>query len=472
MNFVNRTMQIRRELLYRLCSAAFQKNSDRAFDRIPLVMRPKESISSRCCLYKDRAILRSKLVAMLGFDPDTIDELVTLSELYNLQNSETTTEKPLLSVIGEACSMCNKSNYIVTNQCRGCVARTCEASCPKKAIRFVENRAEIDTALCINCGKCMQNCPYHAIIYQPIPCEEACPVGAIKGSDHDKHLIDEKLCISCGKCLNACPFGAVIENNQLLPLISTLQQKTPVVALIAPAIAGQFNCSLSQIKTALKQIGLLDVMEVAWGAEETIRQEGAEINSLLTDNPAQILTSSCCPSYRQLIAKHLPAHQAKVSHTQTPLYYTAQIARNRFPEAKLLFIGPCLAKKAEVRQNPWIDFAITFEELGAILIAKEIEAGLLPDEHCESKIPSAHARGFAASGGVATAILNYLSPAKRAGFKHEVINGLDRKNITKLKISLIKPTVNFLEVMACEGGCIGGPGTVVPVMLSLKKLNE
>ena len=173
-------------------------------------------------------------------------------------------------------------------------------NCPKDAIRFKKNgQAEIDHDTCISCGKCHQNCPYHAIVYIPIPCEEVCPVKAISKDEYGVEHIDESKCIYCGKCLNACPFGAIFDQCAVFDVLNRIKEGRQVVAMVAPSVLAQFKQPVEKVFGALKAIGFSDVLEVAYGAEETIRREAEEFKEKL-ESGAAFMTTSCCSAYVQL----------------------------------------------------------------------------------------------------------------------------------------------------------------------------
>lgn len=452
----NYALLTRRELLVHLCKMLDKDSILNSIDRIPLLMRPKENHPIRCCVHKDRAIIKYKMMALLAFNiDDEEDELCTLKEYAEKAfQREKITPTPM-TVVDEACSSCNHGSYQVSNLCRGCEARPCAANCPKNAIKFIDGKAQIDHELCISCGKCLKECPFHAIVYQPVPCEEACPVGAIEKDESGIERINFEKCIFCGKCIAACPYGAIVEKSHLVEIFKAWKKGKKVVALVAPAIAGQFRQEIGKIYASILKAGFHDIVEVAEGADLTIAHESAEWKERMEANH-QFMTTSCCPAYKELVKKHIPNLTEKVSSTPSPLHYAGRIARERYPDAVTVFIGPCIAKRVEAYHLDTVDYMLSFEEFGAMLVAKDIEIGNM-ELYPIKKRPSVGAYHFAYSSGVSNAIKtvdNTVNP--------EIINGIDKKNIALLKqISNGKTDKNFVEVMCCEGGCLGGVNTLI-----------
>ncbi len=372
--------EIRRELLERVCELSFKGKLLEEIDRIPLEMRPKNSPLSRCCVHKDRAVIKYRLMTILGFNiSDETDELTMLREYAQRSAERTDYTDIMLTVVDEACSSCVKNNYTVTNLCRSCVGHPCTYVCNKGAIS-INKRAVIDPALCVSCGRCLQACRFHAIVYTPVPCEEVCPVGAISKDSSGVEHIDWRKCIHCGKCSEACPYGAIMEKTYLVRIINKLlNPQKKVVAMVAPAIAGQYKASLSKILGAVKSCGFDEVVEVALGANITSKNEADEWEERVMKNDEPFMTTSCCPSYVTWAKKYLPEIVPYISHTKTPVSYTADLVKEKFPEAFTVFIGPCVAKRVEGFYDPNIDFVMTFEEINAMIEAKGIDI-----ESCES----------------------------------------------------------------------------------------
>lgn len=461
MTFTNKAMLIRRELMKYFCDIVLKGKEYTAFDKIPYAMRPKNGDATRCCIHKDRAVLRYKILAMLGIDfYDEEDELKRISEYINDGNEQRNQFD--LTVVDEACSSCLTKNYMVTNACKGCVARPCQVNCPKDAVLFRDGKAFIDPARCINCGMCMKACPYHAIIYQPVPCEEACPVDAIYKDDNGNERIDKDRCILCGKCMVSCPFGAIVEKSSLFDVLQNIKQGKKMVAMVAPSVIGQFNNDMKTLKQGMKALGFYEVMEVAVGAELTSKEEARELDEAISEK--RLLTTSCCPSFVELVECHVPQISQNVSKTPTPAFFTSQSVKEIYPDALQVFIGPCLAKKSEARKNPNIDYVLNFEELGAMFMSEKLDVSSLESNPYSDEIDN-KARGFAFSEGVTASVLSY---SERRDIKSDFINGISKKEVRRLR-KITKEELQFLEVMACEGGCAGGPSSIANTRLIKRK---
>ncbi len=458
----NGAERIRMELMVRFVRRFFDGTLNKGIDRIPMRMRPKATSSSRCCIYHDRVVLRYRLMALLGLAYETeTDETIPLSTYLAEAGERGRPELPL-TVCGAACDGCPDGGYTVTGNCRGCFARPCEYACPKDAISVVNGRSIIDESKCINCGKCAKVCPYQAITRIRVPCEEACPVGAIKKNANGVAEIDFDKCIYCGKCVTNCPFAAVMERSELHRILSCIASGEKIVAIVAPSAEMQFPGTLAQLFTAIAKAGFSDVIEVAIGAERTMEAEAHEFIERM-EAGAKLMTTSCCPAWTELVKKHLPAFMPNVSETPSPMVYAAAIAQKAHPGAKIVFVGPCIAKRKEAAEIEGVDFVMTFQELGALLAGRAIDVVTQEDWKFETQA-CAQARNFAKNCGVTEAVLHQMCGSDsgstlklEAGF----INGIDRKTLPLLKIHAAgKLQKNFLEVMGCEGGCASGPCSI------------
>ncbi len=456
----NGSEYIRRDIIIRFVRLFEEGKLESELDRLPIVMRPQNGESSRCCLYHDRAVLRYRLMALLGFScEEETDETRTLASYYleAKQRTKAPSGAPL-GVCSAGCSGCPDSAYVVTGNCRGCFARPCKFNCPRDAITVIDQVSHIDYSKCIKCGKCQSACPFHAIIKTTVPCEDACPVGAIRKNEHGRADIDFSKCTFCGKCFQNCPFGAIMEKSHILDVLRALQEQSrPVVALVAPAAYSQFPGTIEQLFAAIAQVGFSDVMEVALGAEQTTLHEAAEFREKMKEGQA-LMTTSCCPAYVELVKKHFPEFAGFVSETPSPMKFAAELALQKHPGALTVFIGPCIAKRHEAVESGKVDYVLTFEELGGILAGSRTD--IITQQPFDIAHPAAeHARNYARSCGVTESVLADILKDD-PGFKlnSKFINGIDKKTLTQLKLFASgKIPVNFLEVMSCPGGCVNGP---------------
>lgn len=467
----NNATRIKRSLLIDIAKLFFEDELFEKIDYLPIEHFPKDEKALRCCIYKDRAITKFRLMSNLGICVEhEEDELTRLSEYAEKAFQRNGVSDKILTVMQEACKSCVKANYTVTNACQGCVARPCTVVCPRNAITVTNGRAFIEPSKCVSCGKCMTVCPYHAIIFIPVPCEESCPVGAIYRDENGKENIDFDKCIYCGKCTRACPFGAILEVSQIIDILKAIKEGKKVAALLAPAVAGQFPGNFKQLATALKKIGFTYVVEVAAGAEITAKKETEEfIERMEKGDP--FMTTSCCPAYTEAVKKHIPSLAKYVSDTPTPLHFTAEITKKEYSDDVVnVFIGPCIAKRHEGHEDKLIDYVMTFEELGAMFVGKGIDTDTL--EESEFDITAGRSgRVFPLSGGVTTAISEALP--ENIELKPVVINGITKKEMKLLPIyAKGRLQGNFMEVMSCEGGCIAGPGVLTNPKLAAKKATD
>ena len=467
------TKRLKREVLVRLIKAFMTDNFAENVRLIPYDMRPKGSeVPFRCCVYKERAVLRSRTIAGLGFAMEDDDERTLLSDFAKQALTREHPEPEPLTVLQNACKGCPSSRVFVTELCQNCVDKPCMKACKFGALHNNGKRSVIDSEKCKKCGLCMNACPYHAIVKTIVPCEEACPVGAIaKGEDGLAH-IDKEKCISCGKCVSACPFGAPHAKSQIIDILRNIKEGKEVIALIAPALIGHLPCKPEQIQDAFKKIGFSQVYEVAQGADITAKTEAKDFEERLEAGQA-FMTTSCCAGYNELVKKHLPEIKPFVSDAKTPLYYTAELVKKQHPNAVTVFISPCFAKRREVLDNPNVNYLMNFEELGATFIAMGIEIDICEEKEFDYH-SSTEAREFALSGGVARSVLAAWK-GEEGAVKPVIINGLDKASIRNLKVYAKTgkcPEGNLVEIMCCPGGCIAGNACLGSLKDAFKKVKD
>ncbi len=469
-NTPKQTSHLKREILVRLIKSFLSDNFEEQARLIPYDMRPKgHEVPYRCCIYKERAILRDRAIAGLGFSIEETDDSELLSDIAHKALDRKVPDEHPLTVLTTACKGCVPARIYVTDLCQGCVARPCVNTCKFGAISIQNGKSVIDPEKCKNCGMCAQVCPYQAIQKIIVPCENACPVGAI-AKDEDGHAqIDFSKCISCGKCVSACPFGAVHEKSQIIDVLKAIKEGKKVIAMLAPAMMGQLPCSPAQLKEAIQKLGFADVYEVAQGADVTTKTEAAEFTERL-EHGAEFMTTSCCAGYNELVEKHIPEMKPFRSDTKTPLYYTAEIVKKENPDAVTVFFSPCVAKRREALQNPNVDYVLNYEEVGAWFIALNIQVAECGESEFKAEA-SAEGRNYCVTGGVAKAVQTMLPEEIPA---HPVIiDGLTKQSIRDLKKYAKNGMCdlgNLIEVMACQGGCLGGNATVNAFKPALKQV--
>lgn len=464
----NQALYFRREALKRVVQAFDNGSLQTQAYKIPFEVIPTDAKSTvRCCVYKERAVFRARTLAALGCSLEKDDEATSLNDYAKEALNRTAIPEVPLTVMDIACNGCKSARHFVTEACQGCLARPCQQACKFGAISFKDGHSIIDETKCKNCGQCKAVCPYNAITYIPVPCEQACPVNAIHKGENGLAEISFDKCISCGHCMEACPFGAIMERSQLIDILSAIKSGKKVCAMIAPSIVGQFQGNLPQLITAIKKAGFAKVTEVALGADITTEREAKELVERL-EGGAKFMTTSCCAAWIQAVKKHLPAIKDFVSTTKTPGAYTAEIEKaNGFVT---VFVGPCVSKRVEGQNDPNIDFVMTYEELGAILAAKGINPAECEEAELDPTI-SGEARYYGVTGGVAQAVETAIG-TKRP-FKKMAINGLDKKTMMMIN-AYAKGIGDFqlLEVMNCKGGCVGGPCTMCKPAQVLKPIKE
>ncbi|HKL74632.1 MAG TPA: 4Fe-4S dicluster domain-containing protein [Halanaerobiales bacterium] len=472
-NTISEVVKIRRRVYTELVRLELENKLEEKIDKIPKKLINDDSPRHRCCEFKERAIIRDRIKLALGFDPEDYPE-APLSKLASKLN-EVDADYNAVKVLEKACDSCPIDKYMVTDACRNCVAHKCVNACPKDAIVVIQNRAFIDQDKCIECGRCAKVCPYNAINENKRPCVRACAVDAITSDENRRAEIDDDKCVNCGSCIVACPFGAIDYISYIVQVLKLLKNRnTEVAALLAPSFTGQFGVRVQpeMVKKALKEIGFTEVVEVAYGADKVVEEESEEFLERM-EAGKEVMTTSCCPGFKTLVNEHYPELSNYVSTTVSPMIKTADYLKEKNEEIKTIFIGPCIAKKSEAAAYENIDYVLTFEELVSIIVGFGIN---LEKMDTGEKIDDASKLGriFPYSGGVSTAIESYLENKKIDidNIKFEAAQGLDE---CKTKLEAIKENeaeFSFLEGMACEKGCVDGPGNLIKAVVAKKLVKD
>lgn len=434
--FDTEVQRLKYRVLKEIIQNEYEHHIEDIYKDIPKIISPGPQANFRCCVYKERAIIQERIKMALGGDKSN---------------------PSVIEVIDIACDECPFGGIQVTDLCRGCLSHKCKEACPKDAISIIHHKSHIDKTKCIECGKCLQACPYSAIVKLSRPCVSSCKVKAISVDPiNTKAQIDDKKCVECGACVYQCPFGAIVDKSFVLDAIKLLKGSEngdyKVYAILAPAIASQFKpATVDQVVAGIKKLGFYRAEEAAQGADITLHHE------LLEWQEKGIMTTSCCPSFVQYIEKHFPDLKKYVSSTVSPMVEIAKLIKKIDPTAKCVFIGPCTSKKSEYKLEKTggaIDCVISFEELQAFFDARHVN--LLELEGIELNDASYYGRIFARAGGLSKGLSEIASKEGIEGVKPVAMSGLNECKTNLLKLRVGKSEFNFFEGMACDGGCMNG----------------
>lgn len=438
--FDTRVQYLKYKVLREVAKLAFEDRLLEGLCDIPQEIIPGKHPTMRCCVFKERAIINERVKVAMGGDR---------------------TNPNVIEVISLACDECPRGGYEITDNCRGCIAHRCGDVCPRNAITFdLHQKAHIDKSKCVQCGKCAKVCPYNSIANRKRPCEAACKVNAITMADEGEAYINNNKCIACGSCVYQCPFGAITDKSYILDAVGMLKnsnEKTyPIYAVVAPSIATQFTyAKLGQVFAGMFELGFTEVKEAALGADMVALAETQELAE------RGFMTSSCCPAFVSYVEKQFPDMLKHVSHSQSPAAVMGKYIKDTVPGAKVIFIGPCTAKKMEAQRESvrdYIDCVLTFEELQALFDAKGIDIWTLNETDIADA--SGFGRVFARSGGLSIAVTQGLEEQGISDFVYNpaICDGIEQCHVALLKASKGVLKENFIEGMACIGGCIGGAG--------------
>ena len=446
-------------------------------EKLPYEIIPGEVGTYRESIFLERAIVGERIRLAMGLPLRDVTEENMISDGVEASAiSEKYYDPPLINIIKYACHACPDTHYEVTQACQGCLAKHCYQSCPKGAIELEHGRARIDQTKCIKCGRCKEACSYQAIIKFLRPCQEACGMNAIGKDQYGRADIDYDKCVNCGQCLVNCPFGAIVDKGQIFQLIHAIKKGEKVIAIIAPAFWGQFGEKVTpgQILTAMKQLGFEGLEEVAVGADLCAVEEAEEF---MEHVPARqpFMATSCCPAWSMMAKKLFPDYANCISMALTPMTLTARLIKKKHEKAKVVFIGPCAAKKLEAMRKTVrseVDFVLTFEEMAGIFDARHVDIENIEEDEGGVNAASKDGRNFAVAGGVAKSVVDVIAqmyPEKEI----KVANAEGLKECKKL-LQLAKAgkyNGYLLEGMACPGGCVAGAGTMQPVKKSQVAVN-
>ena len=461
--------EIRRKVFRGVAEIAYGDEDDaRRLEQLPYEIIPGEIATYRESVFLERAIVAERIRLALGLPLQGVDKPAELTEgLTEAWKPETYYEPPLINIIKFACNACPEKKVFVTNACQGCLSHQCTEVCPKDAIHIINGKSCIDQEKCIKCGRCMDACPYHAITKLERPCAASCGMDAIKSDADGRAEIDYDKCVSCGMCLVNCPFGAIVDKGQIFQTIYAMKEGYEVIAAVAPAFVGQFGPAVTpdKVKAALKAVGFADVVEVAIGADLCTIEEAEDFLDKVPEKQP-FMATSCCPAWSVMAKKNFPDFAPYISMALTPMVLTGRLIKKEKPNAKVVFIGPCAAKKLEASRKSIrsdIDFVLTFEEVMGMFNAKGIALDQITTSDPLTEGTNA-GRGFAVSGGVAKAVKDLIQK-EHPGTEVKVQAAEGLKNCKTMLMMAKAGRLNgyLLEGMACPGGCVAGAGTLQPI---------
>ena len=447
-------IKIKHDVLYEVAKLAFADELEEKRDGIAQSLIPGPTPQFRCCIYKEREIIRQRVRLAEGKAPGMHDD------------------GNIVQVISSACEDCPISSYVVTDNCQNCIGKACINACNFGAIEMGRHRSHIDASKCKECGKCAQACPYHAIAALKRPCKFSCPVDAISYDENGISVINEEKCIRCGLCIHRCPFGAIGSKTFIVDVIKAIKSEHPVYALVAPATEGQFgeHITMNSWKKAMKAVGFTDLVEVGLGGDMTAAYEAEEWAEAYKNGKK--MTTSCCPAFVNMVKKHYPELIENVSTTISPMCAVSRMLKAKEPDAVTVFIGPCISKKSEVKDHAIegnADYALTYSEIRAIMHARNVELEEDDNSYQESSI---YGKRFANSGGVTEAVLQCLKESDdEIAATVNKCNGAAECKKALLLMKVGRLPEDFIEGMICEGGCVGGPSAFRP-QASFKKNRE
>ena len=468
----------RRSVFREVAALAYEGGNYARVDQLPHKLVPKGSVPMRYDIFLDRAVVAARVKLALGMDLRDDEKRDSLSQqIWDAATDQKYFQEPLVNIIPFACNACPEKQVRITDSCQGCVSHPCMNVCPKDAIYLDKfKRCHIDQDKCIRCGKCYNQCPYRAISKIERPCAAACGMDAIGSDEEGRAKIDYNKCVSCGMCLVNCPFGAIADKSQIFQLIHAMKHGSQVIACVAPAFVSQFGDKVTpaKLRSAMRQIGFSDVVEVAIGADLCTIEEAEDF---LKKVPAEqpFMGTSCCPAWSVMAKKLFPEFKDYISMALTPMVITARMVKKQNPEAKICFIGPCAAKKLEANRKSVrsdVDYVLTFEELQGMFDAREVDPSAVePDPEGDFTAGSAAGRGFAVGGGVAAAVAQLIGE-KEPGKTIPIEYGDGLRECRKMLMLAKAGKYNgyLLEGMGCPGGCVAGAGTIRPVKTATNRV--
>lgn len=299
-------------------------------------------------------------------------------------------------------------------------------------------------------------------------CAANCPFDAITPNGQGGIKIDSDQCVGCYACIDACKSQKLTASKDIIPVLQAVRShKGPVYALVAPAFLGQFGSDVTpgKLRSALKEVGFDGMIEVALFADILTLKEALEFDKNIHTESDYQLTSCCCPMWIAMIRKVYNDLMPHVPGAVSPMVACGRTIKILHPHAKTVFIGPCLAKKAEARENDIadaVDYVLTFQEMRDIFDVLEIDASKMEEVNRDHS--SRAGIIYARSGGVSEAVektLKRLNPNRSISIKTQQADGVPACKAMINDLLAGKTDSNFFEGMGCKGGCVGGPKAII-----------
>jgi iron only hydrogenase large subunit-like protein len=299
------------------------------------------------------------------------------------------------------------------------------------------------------------------------PCQGICFYDALSRGEDGNVVVSQKDCVGCGDCIAACESHNLAEIREVVPIFERIDRGDAVYAMIAPAAVGQFgeDATPGRLRSAFKRLGFTGMIEVALFADILTLKEALEFDAAVQTNEDFVLTSCCCPIWVGMIQKVYNQLLPHMPPSVSPMAACGRAVKALYPGAVTVFIGPCLAKKAEARAtdiSDGVDFVLTFKETEEIFRAAGIDTASLDEDLRDHS--SAAGRMYGRTGGVSESVeatVRRLKPERAIPVRARQADGIPACKALLADIQNGNFDANFLEGMGCNRGCVGGPRALI-----------
>lgn len=433
--------KIRHEILKKVIRYSYEGNLSECYASAGDDAENLSGTLSSCCVYKEQAVIR---------------ERITMASGGNSKNNN------IIEIIKPSCEGCSAGGYIITDACKNCLSHKCASVCDSNSILFdLNGKAVINQKTCTECGKCIGECQYNAVISLKRPCESSCSLKAININEKKIAVINAEKCISCGSCIKNCPSGAIEEKSFITSAVDILKKsennkKYRVYAILDPSYALQYpECKPSQFISALKKAGFENAFSYAESMDKILDLQAGE----LIDKG--LVISSFCPAFINYLNIQFPSMSESVSAVESPVIMTASEIKSFDRNAKVILIAPCAARKKEFLDNENIECTINFDETDALFDALEINVSDMPcDENDDDA--SELAEKCIISGNISELLKKSINEKGMGSlrYRENVCNGIDECRTALLKSSKKISLNTYIDASVCNGGCINGSGNI------------